>query len=143
MFCAVALVAGTAGTTVVGHLAGTFTLTWPAALFAAMQSTVAVIYAAERPPEPRRRTARRWSRLAGAVFLAFCLGYYELCKGVGLATGWTFLMGFLPAYPLTVGVARARQRSQWFAAALLLVAFSVYYWASVLFIAWKSNVQSP
>ena len=112
-FCAVALLAGTAGTTALGHVVGTFVLTWPAALFMALQITVAVISWAERRPEAARHAARRWSRLTVVLFLTVCLGYYELCKGVGLATGWTFLTGFLPAYPLVVLVVCARRRSIW------------------------------
>ena len=112
-----------------GYLGGPFVLTWPAALFAALQLTVVVVSWAERHSE--RRKARRWSRLAGVLFLVLCFGYYELCKKVGLATGWTFLAGFLPAYPFAVMAAR---RSWWW----VVVGFAVYYWASVGFIVWKS-----
>ena len=125
----VALVVGAAGTTAVGYAGGPFVLTWPAALFAALQLTVAVVSWAERQGD--RRKARRWSRLAGVLFLALCFGYYELCKNVGLATGWTFLMGLLPAYPFAVLAAR---RSSWWG----VVGFVVYYWGSVGFIVWKS-----
>jgi hypothetical protein len=130
-----AFVLGLAGTTVLGYGAGEFVLTWPAALFVGYQLTLRTIVWAEASPD--RRWARRRSRLVGLAFLALCLGYYELCKRVGVATGWAFLFGFLPAFPLAVLAARRwRGRAAWL---LLLLAFSACYWGSAAFLVWKTG----
>ena len=73
------------------------------------------------------------------AFIGACIGYYELCKRVGLVTGWGFLLGFLPALPVALVAARNQYRQAtpvrrcfW-----VVAAFSVYFWGSGILTLWK------
>ena len=75
-----------------------------------------------------------------------CLLYFHLCRSLGYAIEWSFLVGFLPAFAVAAFAARfltSRPRF-WPAADLVLatLSFSTYFWSSVLFIKWKLVVGS-
>jgi len=137
IFWAISFLLGLAGTSIFSILADSFILTWPASMFVAFQITLFAISWAER--QPNRRKARRISRVVTILFLALCLGYYELCKVLGVVMGWSFLIGFLPAWPFSVLAARGhhRQGAVWLQALWVLLAFTVYFWLSGLLPAWK------
>ena len=133
-------VLGLLGTTLYSAYWDTFVLTWPASLFVAYQMTIAAVICAERQPVTAR--ARWISRLTTLVFLALCFGYYQLCKTVGVVMGWSFLIGFLPAFPMSTKAARHQnQRSHLlFQVFWTFLAFLVYFWTSGLFPAWKVSL---
>jgi hypothetical protein len=137
IFWALSLLLGLVGTTVFSGLTDSFILTWPASMFVAFQMTLLTISWAERQAN---RTKARWiARLVTILFLALCLGYYQLCKVLGIVMGWSFLIGFVPAWPFSVLAARSqyRQRTLWLQALWALLAFTVYFWLSGLLPAWK------
>ena len=53
------------------------------------------------------RTVRLIILALAVLFLAACLGYFHLCRQLGLAMQWIFLIGFLPSWPLAVPAARS------------------------------------
>jgi len=140
VFWSSAFLFGLIGTSVFSEYWDTFVLTWPAALFVAYQVTTTVIAGIERQTE--RRKLRWLSRFVVLVFLGLCLGYYELCKMAGIVMGWTFLVGFLPASPFTLLVAWSQVKRKSFLVQLVcaLLAFTVYFWSSGLFVGWKMGL---
>jgi len=111
--------------------------TWPASLYAAFHATVVVSCWADRHAADRR--ARWLARLAFAGLLLVGYGYYALCESVGMFIGWTFLFGFLPAFPGTWLGARAQIKLQrlWIVAVLTLLAFTIYFWSCQALLLWK------
>ena len=74
----------------------------------------------------------------GLVFLGLCGLYFHLCRSLGLAIEWTFLIGFGWSFPVAALAAwlpfrRLRWSFVWETAAWL-ASFSLYYWSSVLFV---------
>lgn len=128
---------GLAGTTFYGTLCDSFVFTWPASLFMAFLATLGSIAWAEA--QANRRRARWVSRLTTLSFLAGCLGYFELCKAVGVVMGWSFLAGFLPAFPLAwLAVRSLRPPASLVRAGIWsMLAFAVYFWVSGLLPTWK------
>jgi hypothetical protein len=124
------LVFGICGTTLLSGYSQQFIFTWPLVLFALFHVVVRQASSRSDVSRPDRQRAR----IALFVFLAACLGYYLLCRRLGLAFEWVFLAGFLGAAPILIWDRQAsahtptayiRQTLQ------LAAAFSAYYWASV------------
>ena len=131
-----ALGLGVAGTVVFSGIAGRFVFTWPAALFVVFFIAVSVATIS------RRDTSQgRWGSLgAGLGFVLTCVVYYYLCRGLFIAMGPGFLVGFLPAAGLVVPAARRLAQGSSLAETALwgLGAFSVYFWVSALFTVWRT-----
>jgi hypothetical protein len=72
------------------------------------------------------------------LFLAVVLGYYLLCKTVGLMTLWAFLPGFLPALLFAVPAAKFRRAPVAFACDAC--GFATYFWVSGLGIGWRTFI---
>jgi outer membrane protein assembly factor BamB len=126
---------GLAGTTLFSAWADTFVFTWPASLYVAFRSTLAVgAWAEARPGQRRPRLAARAALL---LFLTGCYGYYRLCLAVGYVMAWSFLTGFVPAAPAAIIAARTRR--PWLRTFADVVGFSVYFWTSGLFPGWKAH----
>jgi eukaryotic-like serine/threonine-protein kinase len=126
-----------AGPSLVGLCGGKLLFTWPAALFVAFQANLQEIHWVERQPD---RKARRWrSRLTTYGLLGFCGAYWALCWKADLHLGWGFLFGLLPALPMCwLAAALVPPRGRWYGYGLsLLVAFTVYFWSSGLFVRWR------
>lgn len=138
VFWSVSLLLGLAGTTGYSRLWETFVYTWPAALFVVYFITVVAVIEAER--QPGKKKHRRLAEMAVLIFLGVCFGYFELCKTVGLTMEWGFLVGFLPGFVVTVPAARRwyDERHPLYLIFWTAIAFSVYFWTSGYFIAWKS-----
>ncbi len=118
---------GSAGTLLTDPLV----FTWPASLFVPFQL---LVLAAVR--------GARWLVRGGmAGFAGLCFGYYHLCRSLFLVMGYGFLAGLVPAFPAAVWAARGMtdEKGPWREAARTLLSFSVYFWASALFIAWKTR----
>ena len=136
-FWLVAFLGGIAGTAVFSHWRDTLIFTWPVSLFAAFQILVISITWAERQTE--KRNPRWLARLTSVLFLGICLGYYELCKRVGVIIGWGFLIGFLPGWPLAALAAKCQLKQSKMGVQMLLncAAFTAYFWGAGLFTMWK------
>jgi outer membrane protein assembly factor BamB len=131
-FALTAFLLGLIGTTIYSAWADALVLTWPASLFIAFRSTLAVA---------SKSSGRRqnWLARLGVVgFALVCYGYYRLCLLVGYAIAWTFLVGFVPAAPLAVMAERTRRR--WLRLLLEVAAFVVYFWFSGAVPGWKARV---
>jgi outer membrane protein assembly factor BamB len=140
VFWSSAFLFGLIGTSVFSEYGDTFVLTWPASLFVAYQVTTIAITDVERQTE--RRKWRWLSRAVALLFLGLCLAYYEVCKMAGIVMGWSFLVGLLPASPLTILTAwsQAKRQSLLLQLVYTLLAFAVYFWASGLFVGWKMGL---
>lgn len=134
-FAVLAFVLGAAGTTAVGAWLDTFALTWPVSLYVAFRVTLAI---------GRDRAAGGWrhqilARLALALFVALCYGYYRLCMAVGYAVAWGFLGGFVPASPVALAANRVgSRRIRWL---LDAIGFAVYFWTSAYLPGWKARLS--
>lgn len=121
-----------------------YLFSWPLGLWAVFQLTLMTISWCERQADKRR--ARWWSRGAGLVLIANSVIYFHLCRSLGLSIEWSYLMGFLPAFPVAALCARpltARHRCVWLADSLLAaVSFSAYFWACAGFMKWWLVVGS-
>lgn len=121
-----------------------YVLLWPMALWTLFQITINVITWTERHPNKRR--VRWFSRGCGLLFVAACGIYFSLCRGLGYAIEWSFLTGFLPAFPVAAMAARflTSRLRLWPVTDLLCSGLSLtaYFWFSVIFIKWKMVVGS-
>jgi outer membrane protein assembly factor BamB len=136
-FCLTAFVLGIAAMPVLNTKLETFVCTWPASLYVALAVTLHAVVRAERQPANRRS---RWqARGITLLFLAVVLGYYQLCKTVGLMTLWAFLPGFLPALIFAVPAAKFRRAP--LALACDACGFAAYFWVSGLGIGWRALLR--
>ena len=140
----IATLAGLLGSPLINAWQSDYVLLWPLVLWISFQLTSNLITWAERGSDPRRR---RWfSRLGGLAFIGTCLLYFHLCRSLGYAIEWSFLVGFLPAFPVAVLASRflTTRTFCWPLTDLAVsaVSFSAYFWLSVLFIKWKLVVGS-
>jgi hypothetical protein len=127
---------GFLGPNLFSSLADHCLFTWPVCLYVAFHLVVLAYGWAERHPS---RPARWLSRLALVAFLLLGYGYFELCKSVGMFIAWTFLFGFVAAFPCTFLAARATLKGQgrWLAGLWTLLAFAAYYWSCQGLLLWK------
>jgi hypothetical protein len=65
--------------------------------------------------------------------------YWGLCQSLFLVAGSGYLVGLLPALPLTVHAAALalRRDSRGRACAMGLLAFTLYFWTAAVFISWR------
>ena len=130
---------GFAGVPVYSALMGRFVFTLPCVLFVC---GFLVMLAAARARRSRERADGILARVSIVLFAAICFGFCLACRATSLVAATGFLVGFLPAFPVTWLLARlvldraGRVRSL----AMVLVSFSVYFWASALFTVWKTGV---
>jgi hypothetical protein len=138
LFWPAAFILGFLGPNLFSSLCDRLLFTWPACLYAALHGVLRICCWAEQ--HPARRRAGWTARLAIAAFLAVCYGYFELCKSAGMFVTWSFLIGFLPAFPAWLS-ARAEMKGQRLPvrAAWLLLAFSVFFWSFAGVMLWKGR----
>jgi outer membrane protein assembly factor BamB len=130
-----AIALGVVGTTLYSELWDTFVFTWPATMFVAFQTMVQVgVTVGGQSTSSKWRWAIRGLMLA---FLGLCVGYYFICRKLGIVVGWGFLLGFLPAFPASVLAARLEKKSMSAAALVMALAFVLYFWGSGLLTMWK------
>jgi outer membrane protein assembly factor BamB len=142
VFWGIVAIIGILGSPIVNARQGDYVLLWPLALWAAFQMTINVITWAER--QPNRSHARWLSRVTGVLFIGTCLLYFHLCRSLGYAIEWSFLVGFLLAFPVAALASRLLTSGLKYwpltDLALSTISFSAYFWFSVIFIKWKLAV---
>lgn len=121
-----------------------YLFSWPLALWSVFQITLMTISWSEHQPNPRQ--ARWWSRGAGLGLLVASTFYFHVCRSLGLSIEWSYLIGFLPAFPVAALSARfltSQHRYLLLTDPLLAVAsFSAYFWACAWFMKWWLVVGS-
>ena len=142
IFWLTTLMIGVLGSPLINFRQTEYVLLWPLVLWTTFQLTINTITWTERLVD---RKFYRWhSRTSGLLFLANCALYFHLCRSLGYAIEWSFLTGFLPAFPAAAIAARylTTRRRSWPAFDLVASAlsFSAYFWFSVIFIKWKLTV---
>lgn len=138
------LLCGVLGSAVLNPRQPEYLFTWPLALWGTFQITLLTISWCERQPDKRR--ARWWSRGAGLVLLAVSVLYFHVCRTLGLSIEWSYLIGFLPAFPVAALCARLLISHHRFVLladpVLAVVSFSAYFWACAWFMKWWLVVGS-
>ncbi len=105
VFLTVSFALGLLGPNLFSALADCFLFTWPASLYSAFHGTVLACCGAEKNASPRRG---RWlARLGMVGFVLVSYSFFEMCKAIGMYIGWSFLVGFGPAFPFTFLAVRA------------------------------------
>jgi outer membrane protein assembly factor BamB len=140
LFLGLALVLCSLGPNLFSPLLDRCLFTWPAALYCVFQAT-ALAYS--RVANGSSNRFAFW--LARAMLVGFLLviwGYFEICKRTGMFIGWSFLLGFPVAFPLTVLVCRlqAKRQSAWIGAIGTIMAFSLFFWSAAAVFWWKSRI---
>ena len=146
VFWTTTILVGAVGSPLLNQRQGEYVFLWPLVLWAALQLTLLAVTWAESQPEPQRRQARWWSRLAGLGLIATSGLYFHLCRRLGLSIEWGFLAGFLPAFPVAALAARGLlARWRLFPLTDLLCAaasFTAYFWSCGWFLKWWLQVGS-
>lgn len=135
MTCACQLTIGCAlvSTPLLNRFQDQFVFTWPAGLFAALQGT---LLASQRLAlEPKNRTHYWQARFWGFAWLLLSFGYFWTLRRSSLPLEWVFLVGYLPALPVSVWTARqALQPGRSWSMTLGIVGgYSVLFWGAVGF----------
>lgn len=144
VFLGLVIVAGAVGSAALHRLSVEYWFTWPLALWGLMQLAVVASYRAIQPPGSRR--AAWMARGAILAFVAGCGLYFHLCRKLGLATEWSFLTGFVAAYPVALLGEWFRQRQSrgqwWWSLPIELGSYATYYWACVGFMRYWLRIGS-
>jgi outer membrane protein assembly factor BamB len=137
VFWSAAFFCGVAASTLLNRGSDLFIFTWPTGLFVMHQVTLIAVFWSQ----PRQGKKYAWwaPACAGLAFLAVCLAYFHLCRTLGLAPLWAFLLGFLPSWPVAIPAAMRLRRDTHLLEDLLwaVVSFSLYYWACGAFFLWQ------
>lgn len=137
-FWGLALVLSLLGTPIFTRLCRTFVFTWPLSLFVTQQlAFVAILWARRQSPTSRFSLL---PLVAGFAFLTVCLSYFQLCRSLGLAPLWLFLLGFLPSWPVAIPAAYrlSRHGSLWRDLLWTWAGFSLYFASCAAYIVWRS-----
>lgn len=134
------LVLGFLGPNVFSGLADRCLFTWPVSLYAVLHATTGICLWSEAEVGSSRR---RWlARLAMLVLVLVGYGYYELCKLIGMFIAWTYLIGYLPAFPLTwLAVSAGRRQSPLLSGLWTTLAFTVFFWTCQVFLSWRAEMN--
>ena len=120
----------------------TYLFFWPLTLWVGFQ--VAVLASVGARSSRFISLARLRSYLTGFAFIGLCGGYYHLTRLLGLATEWSFLVGFLPSLPVVYFAGRSLSQSgrhRWLRdLAWSLTSFAAYFWSSAAFVKWWLSV---
>jgi hypothetical protein len=139
LFFGASILIGIGSFPVLTEITGRLVFTWPAALFTIFVYVYVLAVVSHRVGGWRRVSIARLSILA---FILLCAGYYLACRRLDLVSGWGFLIGFLPAWPLIHVVARQALDGE--SRRKLLVsggaAFSLYFWGSAFVFGWKAGL---
>ncbi len=138
VFWSAAFLFGAAGTPVFNRFCDPFTFTWPVCLFVAHQVVLNVVVSSGRRDQQSGKS-RGVVLAATLFFIGVCLGYYLICRERSLALEWTFLLGFLPSWPIAVPAAYRlrRQGPPWREFLWAGLSFSVFFWAVGGILLWR------
>jgi outer membrane protein assembly factor BamB len=134
------LLLGIVATPLGNRFSSVFLFTWPVSLFAAHQIALTSVLWSR---QPQRSKNARWLGRLGIVFFIFaCWAYYRGTWHLSLAPAWYFLPTFLAAWPLAIPAARnnLRRTQLWHNVTWMLLAFSLYFWATGGIILWRASV---
>jgi len=135
---------GCVGSSVLNRRLDYYVFTWPLSLWVGLQTALMSISWAERQPD--KRVSRRWSRGAGLLLIVLSIGYYAICRRLGMSIEWGFLVGFLPAFPVVAlcsfGLISSNRWAWLFEPACAFISFSAYFWAGGCFLNWWLVVGS-
>jgi outer membrane protein assembly factor BamB len=139
LFLLTAFACGFLGPNLLSSLAERCLFTWPVCLYSAFHGTVLAYVLAGQKPGARFVVGA--ARLTLLAFLLTLWGYFTICKWTGLFIGWSFLLGFLPAFPLTVLAGRLQAGRRWYlpSAVLTGAAFSAFFWSCHFVFWWKAR----
>ena len=146
VFWGAAFVLGIAGTPVFNRVTGSFVFTWPVCLFVAHQVALNTMVRSNRRPDgdsPRRWQS--WAAMAATLLLfGVCLAYFLVCRRLSLATEWTFLMGFIPTWPLALPAAYRFRRGirSWEGLLWTLFGFAAFFWSAGAILIWRVHYLS-
>jgi hypothetical protein len=138
VFWIVAFLLGVAATPLGNRVSETFIFTWPVCLFVAQQMALTTLLLR---PESNTKTSRLGRGAAVTGFLAVAAVYFHICRQLGMATQWAFLLGFVPSWPVAVPAAMLAARRPRLArdALLAAVGFELYFWSTALYMAWRGG----
>ncbi|MCX7425258.1 MAG: PQQ-binding-like beta-propeller repeat protein [Planctomycetia bacterium] len=146
VFWGAAFVLGVAGTPVFNRVTGSFIFTWPVCLFVAHQVALNTIVRSDRRSDgdsPRR--GQSWAAMAATLLLVgTCLAYFLVCRRLSLATEWTFLLGFIPSWPLALPAANRFRRGirSWEGLLWTLFGFAAFFWSAGAILIWRVHYLS-
>lgn len=120
----------------------TYLFFWPLTLWVGFQ--LALLASVGAKESRFVSLARLRSYLTGFAFLGLCGGYYHLTRLLGLATEWSFLVGFLPSLPVAYFAGKSLSQSgrhRWLSDLVWsLLSFTAYFWSSAAFVKWWLSV---
>src|SRR5262249_49978836 len=128
---------GSWGPSLLGSWLDRCVFTWPVCLYVAFHLTLRTgLWAEQASHVPWARWAARAALLA---LLLVGYGYLGLCRTIGLFIAWSFLFGFLFAFPLPWLAARAevRRKPCWQRAVWSVAGFGVFFWSGQALLVWK------
>jgi outer membrane protein assembly factor BamB len=138
VFWTLCFIMGIAATPIANRMCTTFVFTWPVSLLVAQQLALMSIF--NRQNRPDKKGMRLLSLIAGLGFVAVCLSYFHVCRQLGMALQWYFLLGFVPSWPLAIPSAYLLARRPRLLRDVLLAAasFTFFFWSCGGYILWKS-----
>lgn len=139
LFWSITILLGSLGTTIISSWYGDFVFTWHIPLFAAFIAAVSELKLSRRSKAAEYSAWRSIS--ATILFLLICSSYFLLCRRLSLVFEWSFLCGFPAALPFALAGAFLFGDRTWRVAwelALMLFAFSAFYWSSVAILFWRA-----
>lgn len=144
VYWGILLTAGAGGSAALNSESADYVFTWPLALWGLMQLAVEASLWAIR--QQHNRWAGWQARGAILLFVLGCGLYFHLCRQLGAAIEWSFLGGFIAAYPLSVigdGIQRRlRAHHILWMLAVHAASYSAYFWGCAWFAKWWLRVGS-
>ena len=139
LFLLLSFLAGLLGPNLLSEVADRCLFTWPVCLYAAFHAAMWTYMSAGMAAANRLSI---WvARSSLVAFLLTIWGYFTICKWTGMFIGWSFLLGFVPAFPLTAVACRlqARRGSSLAGTICTAMAFSVFFWSCQLVFWWRAR----
>jgi len=138
LFWEIAFMAALVVAPIVNRLVAGFVFTWPTCLFVVHQVTLCTIVSTNE----KQRSWRTQLVTTGAtlLFLTACLVYFLACRQLSMALEWTFLLGFIPSWPIAVPAAYQLRGCRSLAKHLLwgLASFTAFFWSAGGMILWRA-----
>ncbi len=144
LYWLILLTAGAGGSAVLNSERADYVFTWPLALWGLMQIAVEASLWAVR--HHNHRWAGWQARGAILFFVLGCGLYFHLCRQLGAAIEWSFLGGFIAAYPVSILgdwlLRRLCRYHFWMMIVVHVTSYSAYFWGCAWFAKWWLRVGS-